>query len=881
MSVAGADDRGRWSVSTVPPTPPNWIDRDRLDRKLTVGTARRLTTVVGAPGSGKTALLAGWARRCSRDQIAWLSLEAADDDPYRFVPRLVGALREIEPGLGRPLSESLEQRRTTVIELIDLLSVDILAIRPAIVIIDDFHVVTRPEIIGAVDRLLHRLPPQVRIVLASRRVPTLSSHRLLLSGDLTEIRERDLRFTLGEAGALISSVTGRAVVDDDVGLLRERTEGWAAGLRMAAVAMAVDDDPSAFVRRFGGDSELVANYFRSEVLAGQPPEVVEFMLATSVLDRMTGELCGQLTGRADAEQVLETLAGGHLFVTRSKAGGEWYQYHPLLAEFLRHRLLVDNPTGAMQAHLIAGRWFEQHLDGRAAVHHLTKARAEEEALAVGVTTIVARLSGGLPLDREPLLPAELPDAFFGQDPLRIYALAVALLCALRTADAGRWIRLLDRASCNQPDRQQWQRRVAWLWAVHDGLLGEAAGVIHHCRQAAALPDSTGIPAGGWLHTVDAAIAAQIPLLTARAHLWLGETEEAGSALQHRSATADQSDDVALLGALARLAWCEGRLREAYVLARRAIDEAERQGIGDSLAILDARVALGSVLLDRDELDAAEQHFLSAVRLCERAEQPRWVSAVECELVRTALAHGRAGDALDRLVQLRDLELHNPLSDHQSQKLNETEIRCRLAIGDLEGAVLAHKSITPECRTTEAVARIDICAGRPDRAIASLSCLLKRPARLPVELERLALLARAHLQLGDRHRAEDALRRAIGLGRSEGYVRLFLDEVPSLHSLLQVIAGRFPDAYVARLLSHSERQAVSSAIGTDSLTLEPLTYRERELLSYLPSHLSQYEIGTSMYISVNTVKSHLKGVYRKLGASSRSEAVAVARANHLL
>jgi LuxR family maltose regulon positive regulatory protein len=246
-----------------------------------------------------------------------------------------------------------------------------------------------------------------------------------------------------------------------------------------------------------------------------------------------------------------------------------------------------------------------------------------------------------------------------------------------------------------------------------------------------------------------------------------------------------------------------------------------------------------------------------------------------------LAHGKHSEALDRLGRLRERQLEHPLPHYLAMRLDETEFNCRLALGDLRGAAFTLESIVPNRRTPQMMARLDLCAGRSERAASRLTRVPEQPRPARHEVERLALLASAHLQQGDRHRAEDALRRAIDCGRSERYIQVLLNEAGTLFSLLATIAGRFPDAYVAELLKHAERSNSRIVGGPSLLALEPLTDRERELLGYLPTHLSQHEIGGAMYISLNTVKTHLKGIYRKLGVASRTEAVALARTHHLL
>jgi LuxR family maltose regulon positive regulatory protein len=291
--------------------------------------------------------------------------------------------------------------------------------------------------------------------------------------------------------------------------------------------------------------------------------------------------------------------------------------------------------------------------------------------------------------------------------------------------------------------------------------------------------------------------------------------------------------------------------------------------------------LGCALFEQDELDTAEKQFAHARQLCEKFGHAAWASAFEAELIRTVLARGRPHEALDRLGRLRQREVDHPVLPYLAVRLNEAEFACRLGVGDLKGASLTLESIGPARCSSQMKARLDLCAGRPDRALGRLTRAPDRPESSRHGVERLALLASAHLQVGDRHRAEDALRRAIDRGRPERYIRVFLNEPATLLALLGGIAGRFPDIYVADLLKHAELAGILVAAHASLQALEPLTDRERELLGYLPTHLSQHEIGGAMYISLNTVKTHLKGIYRKLGAGSRSEAVALARSHHLL
>jgi LuxR family maltose regulon positive regulatory protein len=282
-----------------------------------------------------------------------------------------------------------------------------------------------------------------------------------------------------------------------------------------------------------------------------------------------------------------------------------------------------------------------------------------------------------------------------------------------------------------------------------------------------------------------------------------------------------------------------------------------------------------------ELDAASNHFHDAVRLCQSKGYVRGTSLAERWLVRVIMSQGRLADALDEISRLRRAERYDPPPDWLLEGLDEAEIQCRLALCDFDGALGILDSIPPEDRTPGMLARIDLAAGRPDRAVERLVTVVPAPVRLPVQVEQLALLARAQLQLGNRRQADDGLRRAIHLSRPERYITRLIEPARELIPLLVEVAGKVPDLYLADVLAHAKRLGAADAPRAPASTLEPLTDRERQILTHLTGHLTQHEIACGMYVSVNTLKTHISRVYRKLGATSRSEAVALARAHGLV
>ncbi len=372
--------------------------------------------------------------------------------------------------------------------------------------------------------------------------------------------------------------------------------------------------------------------------------------------------------------------------------------------------------------------------------------------------------------------------------------------------------------------------------------------------------------------------ARLPVLAARAHVWLGLLDEAQAILAETFAGEDRAED-AYAGTLAVIASLQGRLRNAYRLGSAALQRAEFRSRTGDLVALDARLALAEVLFEQNELEQAQEHLEAARRLCRSEGMAPWTWAVEADLVRVMTAQDRTGDALSRLGQLRQLALRDPPPHHLLQKVNQIEIDCRLALGDLEGALVVARSVHPGDTSCETLARVDLCSGRPDSALARLTA--SRSSTLPNEIRRLVLLARTEAQHGDVLRALDTLRRAVEAGRPEGFVRPFLEEAPQVLPLLRVIFASRPEPYLAQLIAQAERAVPSTASNEPRSVMEPLTTRERQVLGYLPSHLSGPDIAARIYVSPNTVKTHLKAIYRKIGAASRAEAVVIAVSRGLL
>ncbi len=873
----------------VPAVPPHFVRRERLEVRLNDAARSPLTVVEGMAGAGKSVLLAGWARRREAGTTAWLGLESDDNDPVRFWSRLVRALQVVDPDVGDDVVTALSAGVSNS-RVAEALVGELAVARPVVVVLDDLHRLTRFELLQAVADMAGHLPSHVRLIVTSRQSCGLGFHRLRMSGDLVEIDQDELRFRDEEASRLLTSVAARPLPSGDIEVLTGRTEGWAAGLRLADLTLADKKDGRGSPATFDGGSRLVAEYFQHEVLAGLPPDTVRFMMETSGLEVITAGVSQEVTGRADAGAILDDLADRHLFTFRLDAGGTRYRYHRLLAEFLRHRLVAQHPDGARRARLRAASWLQRNGHGRAAFDHLVQGLAYDQALAVAAADVVSRFAGGEPTVGEALLPGEIPPAYLKGNPWRMYLVAAALISEHRTSDAAGWLQRLTRLVPDTPEAAMLRVRAEMLWTIHDGLRWDAAGVLEHYERVGSQVDlsrhlSTGVPLAvsdtdAWVGSLDVAVAARLPLIAAWAHLWLGQPDEARTIVGGLAQDKSRVVDVASLALKAALAHRDGRLRDASDLARTALDEADRDQGADTQSALAARLTLASVRRERNELDGAYQLLTEGLGACQQQGRARSAAAFACELIPVVMAQGRHLDGFDRLRQLRQIDADIPLPEPLRRKLDRVEIRCRLALGDLEGARLILNSIPAALLGDEILARVDLSAGRPDRAEQRLtSADQAKPMR--AQIERLVLMARAQLQLGKRSGADDALRRGLELGRPDRYVRVFLDDADHLLDLMRGIGGRYRDTYLSELVDSAQTAAGCSAGAHSVEIVEPLSGREREVLGHLPTHLSQREIADTMYVSINTVKSHTAAVYRKLGATSRSQAVRTAQLHGLL
>jgi LuxR family transcriptional regulator, maltose regulon positive regulatory protein len=886
-------------------TRPKLVARPCLAERLDPESGRKLTLVSAPAGFGKTTLLSEWLRsRVGGDRsVAWLSLDAGDNDPVRFLSYLVAALRTVEERIGEGVLAALRSPEPPRIEALTGALINEMAALPGglDLILDDYHLIDSESAHRIVSFLLEHLPEGVHLVISSRIDPPLQLSRLRARNQIAELGTAELAFTLVEAAAFLKEVMGLDLSAEDVARLEERTEGWIAGLQLAALSMRDRKDVSGFIEVFSGSHRDVLDFLAEEVLDRQPAHVQEFLLATSILGDLTAPLCDALTGRSDGQEMLERLERENLFVVALDDERRWYRYHHLFAEFLRGHLGRESPERMDELHRNASVWNEQNGGISSAIEHALLAGDYERAArlmerGIGQTWYrgeVATLLGWL---------GKLPEKTMRRRPLLLIWFAAAMMLAGQFDGVESLLNEADRVLGNSsgaetiPESEEDAPKhllatAASVRSMYSRLQGDPNGAIEHARRALDL-----LPEDNLNPRPFAAIAL------AQAHEAAGNEEAAITAYARAGALgrAAGHDYVALsaMAAHAHLELAQGHLRQADDLLQRALGYATEHGSEQLPAVGSVRIGRGELLYEWDDLDAAARHLTEGIELATRTgdvEILMW-GHVAISQVRQAL-----GDAEGALAAARQAErvARSSSTEYAIVDAAVWKTRLYLMMGDLASASSGQEraasagEVRPYSRDSERIilARLLIARNEPGEALRLLAQLhaTARTAARTIEIQALQALA-LHAK-GKKEEATRALAEALALAEPEGYVRTFVDEGPAMAELLSGVleaqrrghlypSGRVPSHYLRKLLAALERDSAPAASPTAGLS-EPLSERELEVLALIAAGKSNRQISSDLFVSVGTVKTHLNNVYRKLDAHSRTQALARARELKLL
>ena len=899
----------------IPPPRPGVVPRPRLTDRLNEGLHRRLTLISAPAGFGKTTLISEWIAGRGRP-AAWLSLDEGDNDTTRFLSYLVAALRTIAADIGEGTLGALQSPQPPPTESVLTALLNETATIPDdfFLVLDDYHLVDAYAVDDALAFLIEHLPPRMHLVIATREDPHLPLSRLRARGQLAELRAADLRFAASEAAEFLKGALGLNLSAEDIAALETRTEGWIAGLQLAALSMRGREDVTGFVRAFAGDDRYIVDYLVEEVLQRQPERIRNFLLQTSILDRLSGPLCDAVTGQEDGRGMLGALERGNFFVVALDDKRRWYRYHHLFAEVLVAHLMAEQPDLVATLHRRASEWYEHNGSMADAIRHALAAEDFGRAADLIELAVPAMRRSRQEATLLGWLKA-LPEELIHFRPVLGVGYASALMSSGelegvedRLRDAERWLETTAEMS-ERPeapsaemvvvDEEEFRRlpgAIAILRAGQALALGDLPGTVTYARRALdLLPEDD--------HLWRGAAAALLGLAS-----WAsGDLEAAhrsyaeGMAILQRAGYISDAVGGAMTSADIRIA--QGRLREAMRTYERALRLATEQGDPAMRGTADMHVGMGEIHRERNDLHAATQHLLRSKEQGEHTGFPQYPYRWRVAMARIREAKGDLHDALDLLDEAE----HVYVSDFHPnvRPIAASRARVWVAQGRLDEALdwarerglSAHDDLG-YVREFEHVtlARVLLArykSDREERSMLEAMGLLERLLQAAEEggrtgsvIEILVLQALAYEAQGDSPAALVPLKRALALAEPEGFIRIFVDEGrPMAQLLCEAAARRIMPDYTAKLLAVLEAEERKSEDEShlppaQSLT-EPLSQRELEVLRLIAQGLSNREISERLFLAVITVKGHNRNIFRKLQVRRRTEATARARELGLL
>jgi LuxR family maltose regulon positive regulatory protein len=838
--------------------PARIVRRRRLVDALACPGAR-LIVVTGPAGSGKTVAVRDWLST-AETPTAWLSLDARHTDPEHFLEGLLAALEGVAPGVKDATWRDDPSDHPADLALSRAVA-HLATSAGAILVLDDLHVIDRSPTTGLLARLVDVVPStNLTLVICSRSDPPLQLHRFRLAGELVELREADLRFDRSEAQEFFDRFPQVELDQQHVERLAQRTEGWAAGLQFAALSLVGRDDPDAFVERFTGSDRHVADFLLDEVLDRQPDEVREFLLATSVLERLRADLCEHVTGGSDAARLLRRVETENLFLVPLDDEREWFRYHHLFGQLLRRELRVTRPDLERLGHERAAAWAREHHEPGLAIDHLLAAGHDDEAFELLIQHLRDYLTAGRHETVRGWLSRFTP-GFVDRTPGHQLMLTLAH-ARVGQIELGKVVAERARASATPEAIRQLGVHFDVTDSAIAAILGDpersiALGTAAWERRAEV--DMASLPAD--LRAAAHEFWGYLPVGLARAHALLGDRTgvRRWAAVVRRQGPRLPSDLVGTLGAEAWAEASNGRLRAGAELADQALVLGTEQGRGARRAMIGARMTLALVHRERDELDRAFDVLAPHLEPALREGHVAITTLGEVELARVECAQRRAGDAVARLLRVRGERAARGTPRFLAGVLDQAECRARLHLGDLDRAQDLLDDVEPGAERALLEARLALASGRREVVAALLADVLAASGDRRRQFEAAALVARSAAEGGDLVGARRVLGQVADVARREGAVRVFLDEGFDLRDVVGAAAA-----------------PGSRAAFVGGGLVEPLSDRELSVLRYLPSRMSNREIAGELYVSLNTVKSHLKTIYRKLGVERRDDAVRRAR-----
>jgi len=868
--------------------PPN--QTPRLIKHLEDGLSRKLTLVSSPAGFGKTTLLSEWIHKCGQP-VAWITLDQGDNDPSRFLKYFItAALQKNEAEIGEEIFSALQssQPPKSDILLTGLLNEITEMTQPIVIVLDDYHVITEPTIQEMLTFILENQPPQMHLVISSRADPPWPLARLRVHGELAEIRTRDLRFTTDEAATFLNNVMGLKLSPQEVASLEGLTEGWIAGLQMAALSMRGRKDVSGFIESFSGSHRFILDYLVEEVLDQQSLTIQEFLLKTSILESLSGPLCDAVADREDSQIILTQLEQANLFLIPLDDERCWYRYHHLFADLLRIRLEHTQPEHTPTLHRRASEWFEQNGLIAEAVNHSLVANDFERVVRLFAGNTLAMIYHGESRTLVSWLEA-LPDEVVRSQPWFSIAHAWTLAYAgefdaIETLlkETEKVLVGFDELVLSEVEYQRIVGHIAIIRSYTAARRGDSSRAAKQaCKALQHLPADDLMERGYILTLLGAVLRTSGDFNAA--------TEASTKAIAISQATGDSQLSAVVLCDQAALHYSQGQLHKAAAICRDAEQISDKYAgqSGRPLPVMGyAYIRLSAVLREWNDLETATGYAGEGLELCKQWGQADFLVYSYIEVAKVLQAIGDMDGALDAIQTGK--RIASNVSPWPGFHVATQQARLWLVQGKLEdvtrwvqvSGLRNDDSLSFQYLFRYIVlARMLIAQGVFDEAAGLLSRLLEvaETARaMGCMIEILILQALALQAQGKIDHALTSLERALVFAEPEGYVRTFIDEGSSMGKLLQqTTAPGVAVGYVGKLLTALKKETKSKrqlGEGFSASIVEPLSERELEVLRLLKTHLSSTGIAEELTISANTVRTHIKNIYSKLNVHNRQDAL---------
>lgn len=882
----------------APPERPELLTRPPLIQRLQRASQQPMTLLCAPAGSGKSTLLAEWARQ-SKMPTAWLSLDETDNDPYQFLTYFVAAIQSVHGQFGEPIVVALNSRQQPPLPtLLPLLLNEISALdKRTVLVLDDYHIIHSQPIHSGLTFLLSHIPPTLHLVISSRADPPLPLARLRVQGQLCELRSADLCFESTEITTFIRQIQALPLSDEQLAILEERTEGWAAGLQLASLSMngRTPEQIDQFVTTFSGDHRYIFDYLAEEVLTQCPKGTYQFLLQTSILSRLTAPLCAALIGENDCQAVLEELDQTNLFLIRLDDHRHWYRYHHLFAEFLEQRLVEEMPDLVRQLHQRAMIWYQDKNMLLDAIHHGLAGEAWATAAEM-IEEAAWQLRARGEYTRLRTWMRRFPDEFIYAHPhlSSWYGFALTMSGELQAAEKPLQIAV---AGFNDTENRLELAEIllTQMQIANFRRLGEVSVALARQARDLLVEDD------------------QEMLLTAyfglgRGLELLGQIDEARQALQKAEALSIQTENlvmtllvVSTLGAIEQ--W-QGRLHQAYARFQQCLDHQSRF---DHIPIAAASLRVGSLLYEWNRLAEATQQLQAGIEIARRQDREQYWPAAHLHLARTYWAQNdfeQGEQAIQQAVTLAtNLDNPNLLQQIEAyqvrgwmfrgnyQAAGEWLAQHDLSVSDLEIATPTEQFHQQTLYLTWV--RWLIATDQGDEALLTLEVLIKAAtaqSRTGDFVQMWGLQALAHQALESPSDAQQSLHKALTQAAPEGYIRTFVDMGKPIEILLhQYDASDEIQEYITTVLAAFDDGSSKSTLAVPNsltsphkfLTSEILSDRELEIMHLVANGLTAPQMANELIVSVHTMRTHLKNIYRKLEVNSRVQALEKARALGLL